>query len=341
MSNPLFKPSRRSFIAGAAASSLLVAAGTKASFAQANDALYEAAKKEGKLLFYASNDPALTGRLVDAFNQDFPGIDVQVVRLATGALGQRYAAEASANAVVADLLQIGDPLFVHDAAAKGWLAPLAGLPNFDNWPAKFKDQYSALIAISPQVLTYNTDLIEPADVPTSWKALIDPKFKGKIISTDFRVGAGQLDWYLLMEKTYGPDFLPAFAAQGIRWVPSNVPGMQLLAAGEAAILAPGLKQVTFALIEKGAPIGNIDLEPTVVHDSLLSLSAKAPNPNAAKLFINYTLTPKAQQVYNKGVNASPLSGLDGVDPIPDSYVETDDAESQKQMGRLLKIFGLT
>jgi ABC-type Fe3+ transport system substrate-binding protein len=334
--------SRRSILLGAASLAGLAAAGVRPSLAQADvDALYEAAKKEGQILFYASNHPDLTGRLVDAFSQDFPGIKVEVVRLATGALGKRYAAEAEAGNVTADLLQLGDPLLIRDAADKGWIAPIDDVPNYAGWPDQFKGPRHALIAISPQVLTYNTDLVPEADVPKAWTDLLDPKFKGQIISTDIRVGAGQLDWYLLMEKTYGTDFLKDFAAQDIRWVPSNLPGMQLLAAGEGAFLAPGLKQVTFSLIEQGAPIANVDLEPTVVHESLIAVSTDAPHPNAARLLLSYFLTPKAQQIYNQGVNASPLAGLENVDPIPSSYIRPDPVESQKQLEHLLDVLGIS
>src|SRR5690606_37764930 len=129
------------------------------------EALYEAAKKEGKLTFYASNHPDLTARLVTLFSEKYPSINVEVVRLATGALGKRYASEAEAGAVVADLLQLGDPILIRDAAEKNWIAPLGDLPNFASWPEAFKTPRSALIAISPQVLTYNTDLIPEDQVP--------------------------------------------------------------------------------------------------------------------------------------------------------------------------------
>lgn len=308
--------------------------------AQSTPALAAAAKAEGKLTFYASNHPDLTARLVTAFNKAHPGINVEVVRLATGPLGKRYAAEAEAGNVTADLLQLADPLLIRDVAAKGYLVPVKDVAGFAAWPDDYKGEFYVVGAISLMTISYNTDLVQGAEVPKTWEDLLHPRFKGQILMADLRHSPATLDWLVLMEKTYGPAFVDKLAAQNIRFVASTVPGTQLMSAGEASILAPNQRQVTFPVIEKGGPVADVVAEPTVAHESFVAISKGAKNPNAARLFLEFMMTVEGQEALNMNVNSSALPNVPNTDKLPASVRRADLEGSIKERARLAAKFGL-
>ena len=82
-----FTTSRRGFISGLGAAAAM--AGLPAAHAQ-NAAptelakLYDAAKKEGRISFYCSNNPVLTARVVKAFNAWRRGDSITVLRWSPG-----------------------------------------------------------------------------------------------------------------------------------------------------------------------------------------------------------------------------------------------------------------
>ncbi|CAH1651996.1 MAG: extracellular solute-binding protein [Chelatococcus sp.] len=318
----------------------IIASCTSMVEAKSSDELASAAKAEGKLTFYASNHPDLTARLVKAFNATYPGISVEVVRLATGPLGKRYAAEAEAGNVTADLLQLADPLLIRDVAAKGYLSPVDNLTGFAAWPADYKNEFYVVGAISLMTISYNTDLVQGEEIPKAWTDLLHPRFKGQILMADIRHSPATLDWLVLMEKTYGPEFVDKLAAQDIRFVASTVPGTQLMSAGEAEILAPNQRQVTFPVIDKGGPVGDVLAEPTVAHESFVAISKGAKNPNAAKLFLEFMMTMEGQEALNMHVNSSALPDVPNTDKLPQSFRRADLENSIKERARLAAKFGL-
>ena len=47
---------------------------------------------------------------------------------------------------------------------------------------------------------------------------------------------------------------------------------------------------------KGSPVEWIALEPVIPEKNLIAISAHAPHPNAAKLFVDFVLSREAQQM---------------------------------------------
>ena len=188
--------SRRRFVRGAAT---LAGAGTFLPlvpgrlFANTDNAVldadivnewYEGAKSEGEVNYYASNNPALSQRMADGFNARYPEVKVNIVRLASGPLGKRYATEADAGNFVADILQLGDPLLIRDGREKGWFTDIDELPAHQAWPGEYKGTHYAVANIFPGTITYNTNLVNDETKPKEWTDLLDPKWKGPILAPD-------------------------------------------------------------------------------------------------------------------------------------------------------------
>lgn len=311
-------------------------------FAKANELpeLASKATSEGELTYYASTNPVLSKKLVELFNKRYPGIKVNVVRLASGPLGRRYASEAEAGDPVADILQLGDALLLEEGYAKGWFADLASLPAYATWPQQYKTAYSAVVSIFPQTITYNTNLVKGENIPTGWESMLDSKWKGRILMADIRNSPNLLEWAMLMQDTYGADFLKQLGNQRPRIVPSTLPGTQMVAAGESAFVLPNLRMVSFSLIEKGAPLDDITPTPTCGLISALAISKKARHPNAARLFSNFILTREAQEVLSAGVACSPLPDVKGALPIPKDYRVMNTKLAIERGPEMLALLGL-
>src|ERR1700752_2272413 len=100
---------RRQFTAGAAATAAASFSITNAE-AQTfggND-LIEAARKEGKIVYYTADFTEPEQELIKAFNKRFPFVRVEMVRAPGGQLITRIRTEASAGKLLADVVNHSD-----------------------------------------------------------------------------------------------------------------------------------------------------------------------------------------------------------------------------------------
>jgi len=329
---------RRRMLRTAATTSLL---GLAAGRALADTAdLYAAAKREGSITYYASAIPTLTARLLQAFGRAYPGIAVTPMRLATGQMAQRYASEAQAGNVVADVIQLADPFLMADAQEKGWIAAIDDLPAYAAFPADFKRKHDVLIGIFPHTIVSNTSMLQASEYPKDWRALLDPKWKGQIILSDPRDNLEVVDWIYTMFDAYGADYLQRMRVQEPKWSASVVPGIQMMIAGEAAVLAPALHQATASFIARGAPV--VDFVPALTsgHETYMAVSAAAPHPNGARLLANFLLTREGQEAYTKDLAASPLPNIPGAVVLGPDYKRSRLPEARAKRPELLALLGL-
>lgn len=299
--------------------------------------LHQKAKPEGRIILYSSQPPAINERLIAAFRTSYPGIDIDVLRLATGPLGRRFEAETSAGAYVADVLQLADPVLIASVGAKGWLAPLGDLPAHDAFPATFKLPHTATVRIDPHTLTINDQNVTSDKAPKSWTDALDPRWKGRILCPDPRISIMLINWAALMIDAYGPDYLARLAAQGIRWLPGQIQGSQLLGAGEADLLLPNQKQVTASLIESGAPLRDVIPSPYAGHEGVVAIPAKAPHPASARLLADFIMSRPGAAVLNRGVSYSPLPDIPGALPMPANYKRLDAQSAAQRQGEILEL----
>ncbi len=327
--------SRRALIG--AAGLLLAGPMTPATAATDLAELHRDARREGRITLYSSQPPAINERLIVAFRTSYPGIDVDVLRLATGPLGRRFETEASAGANVADVLQLADPLLVASTVAKGWLATLGDLPAHEAFPAAFRSSYAATVRIDPHTLTINDQNV-PFDVtPRSWTDALDTRWKGRILCPDLRISIMLINWAALMIDTYGTDYLTRLAAQSIRWLPGQIQGSQLLGAGEADLLLPNQKQVTASFIESGAPLRDVVPGPYAGHEGVVAVPAKAPHPAGARLLANFIMSRPGAAVLNQDVSYSPLPDIPRTLPMPADYKRLDAQRAIQRQAEILEL----
>ena len=156
------RPTRRDILKGsaalgAAAFSTRVSAQAPAAEAP-TPALIEAAKKEGKVVWYTSVDLPLAEKVGKAFETKYPGIAVRVERSGAERVFQRIGQEAASNIRACDVVNSSDAAHMIVWKRDGWLAPYVPEDVAKFYPAEHKDADGtfASFRVTLSVIAYNT-----------------------------------------------------------------------------------------------------------------------------------------------------------------------------------------
>jgi iron(III) transport system substrate-binding protein len=284
-----------------AAAGLTLIAATASAQALGNQELppevVKAAQAEGRIMIYSSEDESQQRFTMAAFEKKY-GIKGSFIRFPTGPLMQRFNTEHDGGRPQADVVSVSSPIpFQMHADRFANLNPRQ-IPNLAQWPqaavkANYLNHTMDIVA-----LVYNTDQLKAADVPKTWADLADPKWKGKFLLTDPQVADNYMGWLDAVERTHGMDLLRKIATQDYKVTPSGASGVQQIAAGAYLFNAPTFTAFSKQLIEKKAPIAIQYLSnPTVISPRSMAISARGPNPNAARLFVNWMLSDEGVRTY--------------------------------------------
>ena len=122
------KISRRHVLAGGAAAAGLLAAPAKVlsqapAASAVTPALIEAAKKEGRVVWYAAMDLPVSQNVAKRFEAKYPGISVRIERTGSERQFQRLAQEYGSKIYAADIINASDAAHFVAWKRNGWLAP--------------------------------------------------------------------------------------------------------------------------------------------------------------------------------------------------------------------------
>lgn len=266
---------------------------------------------------------------------------VQSLRLVTGALASRYAAERSAGVNNAGLITLGDPIFIARGQKAGWFVdfPQSAMPALGKLNPRWFDHGAATSTISILGIAYNENEVGK-DAPKTWTDLLNPKWKGKLLLGDPRSVPSYMALARIWDEKYGDDFLTKLAAQKPTWVPSVVPVTQQLAAGEVPIVAPNVLSVVTPLKREGAPIGLVIPDTTTGNEFVVLISKGTASANAAWCLYNFLFTPKGQEAFTGPVSSSAMGPIGDVPGLPANYIAPRIAELGPIEPKLLKLLGL-
>jgi len=254
--------------------------------------LVAAATAEGHLMIYSGANTEQLERYVAGFEKAYPDIDAEFQRLTGAQTTQRFSTEAAAGITQADIVGTSESSFFDDS--DGWFMDLSqtNLPNYVGWPADAKSNYRAIVTRGVLGLIYNTDMVSPEEAPKVWMDVIDPKWKGNIILADTQSSVNWGGWLKVMHDTFGDSFIQSLAGQDFQVVASAQTGAQQVGAGAKPLNFPSASSFGLSLKAEGAPIEYVYMaEPTVTNRFNFGVAAAAPHPNAAKLFMNWLLSP--------------------------------------------------
>jgi iron(III) transport system substrate-binding protein len=312
--------------------------------AAALDALIKAAKAEGELTYYSAQTENVPRRVSAAFQAKY-GINAKFVRFNSILLQQRFSTDAETGNFAADMIiNSGDSVTYAEAGIKkGWFEPLAtaGVPVVlsGEFPARFNRGVTAIIQLSPWGIAYNSDKVKGADIPKDWPDLLNPKWKGQILLPDPRASDAYIDQWAMIFDKYGESFFAKFREQAPRLYASGVPATQALGAGEGMIQVPTVGPQVQGVKDKGAPVAMMipEMAVGVEQHVTLTLRTKAKNPNAARLFANYVMSPEGNQVFNADPGQAPVYALGT--SLPKDYRSPIPGTAGRK-AEIIKLFGL-
>jgi iron(III) transport system substrate-binding protein len=147
------------------------------------------------------------------------------------------------------------------------------------------------------VIAYNTRIVPAAEAPRTWKDLLAPKWKGKLVTAHPGYSGVIATHVLALSHLLGWDYFRALGQQNVMIVQSAVDPAGVVASGERPVAVNGGDYTFYQSKKAGNPVEIVYPQegvPLVV--SPTAIAAFAPRPNAAKLFTDYTFTKEVQQV---------------------------------------------
>ena len=249
--------------------------------------------------------PELVRALAPVFRQR-TGYEMQVVSAGSGELLQRLRAEAQrpqADVIVslgAATIDANPQLFEPYTPAE-----------YDRvrQDLKLSQRWLPFSAVSETVIAVNTRLVQEADFPTSWAALADPRYRGRIayagadrsgsaftqLATILYVLGEQPGWALFERM------LPNLIITG-----SSGQVIQGVASGEYAI-GMTLEDGALRFIRGGAPVRIIyPSEGAAMLPDAMALVARGPNPQGGKLVLDFITSAEGQRVLVEDTGRRPI-----------------------------------
>ena len=267
-----------------------------------------AAKKEGSVTVYHAQLGAPHWKAVVKAFQDKYGIAVQEFDARASELTERIRVEQTSQHYVADVEFHGDSSILQQRAAD-FIAEHGDIPNAARLRAPFvADKWQVPAWVQVVCMLANTGMVKPEDEPREWKDLLDPKWKGKILTDDMRaVGSGQTVFAVLY-KTYGEGFLEKLIAQKMGVGRDLQDDSRKVARGEYPLFINQI--IAFASPLKGLPVKVITPSDGCPFTPIQGAILKgAPHPNAARLFINHLLEKESQVTYAKAWMGTVTQGV--------------------------------
>lgn len=264
--------------------------------------LIAAAKREGRLsLVYGDGSMNVSnGELVARFNKYY-GLNVDVQFTSGPSMPNMVAniiQQTQARRPASTDLVIGYGNHMINLIDAGAIQK----SDWENWASNIKipgivspDGAAVALQSSTPGIAYNSDVLKGDDIPNSLQDFLLPKWKGRIAGTPYAASFDQVAFGLWgKEKTL--DFGRKFAKQIGGLIRCNEGDR--LASGEFDVLALTCSQGNaLKPAARGAPIGfKLASDAPIVVLLYVAVPTNAVHPNAAKLWINFMLSPEAQKL---------------------------------------------
>ena len=308
------------------------------------EALKAAAREEGKMTLVTGNTSSrsLVPIVRGAFGEQF-GIDVTITGGSGSQHAPRIAAERQAGRYEVDIVILGRSTVGPRLAEPGFMTPIddqlfhPDVLDLSKWwgnrfwyrePEGVEPKYSLAFSVkasqNPIEPTYNTERVTEADIAdinSVWD-FFDDKWKGQIIAlSPLDTGASGTIHVIYAHPEMGPEWLARFYDKefGVTFVSdvrSIVDSIALPGGHAFSIFDQGASSAILALKKEGLPVDawSKNLKEGGVFRTTSSLAwigmmDRAPNPNAAQLFLNWFLTQEGQTALQTLYTTAPNPSL--------------------------------
>ena len=228
-----------------------------------------------------------------------PDIEVEVYRAGTGDLTARIEAEKASGSIEADVLWAADAATFETYAAQGDLAELEDVDTSDIIEeALDAENFYVGTRIIPTVIAYNTEVVDQAELPTSWADLTDPKYAGQLVMPDPAVsGAAAFNASVWKnDPALGEAWITALGENQPMIAQSNGPTSQEIAGGGHPV-GIVVDYLVRDLAAAGSPIDTIyasEGSPYITEPA--GVFADSEKKEAAERYINFLLSVKGQEI---------------------------------------------
>jgi iron(III) transport system substrate-binding protein len=271
--------------------------------------LEQAARAEGRLTWYVAQQDTETAELFGrTFTARHPGIQVDVIRVTGQVAYQRLMLDIKNRTPHCDVFSATDISHMPALKERNELTPFRP-DNFANMRPEFRaladEGWHMPTNAGRWVLIHNSNKVTAAAAPKAWTDLLDPRLKGQVSLAHPAFSGGAGVWVLTLRKAYGWQYFEKLARNNPRIGRSTLDTVSLLSSGECQVGPTWLPGVQRA-VDKGSPITVV--QPTdgvVVMVFPSAIPARAPHPNAARLFMQWMLSEEFSTMLAK----------DGSEPI--------------------------
>lgn len=260
--------------------------------------------QSGELVLYCAADEGICRLLSETFQRE-TGINVLMTRKSSGETYAQLKAEEGQPRGDVWWGGTGDPHL--QAAQEGLTAAyqspmLAELQDWAVRQAETADYRTVGVYAGALGFGYNTELIDPgsADAPKCWADLLDESYRDEIQVANPNSSGTAYTMLATLVQLMGEDE----AFEYMLALDDNI--AQYTSSGSAPIRAAGTGETTIGIVfmhdsvaqaVRGSPLETVaPCEGTGYEVGSMSLIEGGPNPDNAKLFYDWVLTPAAQEL---------------------------------------------
>lgn len=258
------------------------------------------AKREGGFTIYGALGIDRAQILNKLFNERYPDVKVNFVRLTEAELADRVALESRTGRVNSDLA-------LSTVAWMGLLAPALAAYETTTWSefdprfrlGSVKEGWTAIVYESlPTTIAWRTDRVKREDAPKTLQQVADPKWAGRLGTTThlenmmngLMAALGEQPAMALLHK---------LSANRPRLYSSTAALAQGLASGEFDVAFDFSAHRPTLLKSQGAPVDFVFQDPLFATGITFSVVKGAKNPYSAALYMDYLTQARQQEMLDK------------------------------------------
>ncbi len=259
--------------------------------------LIAGAKKEGKVIWYTALAGASYKELARGFEAKY-GVPVEAYRGNSKDLISRVLAEAQAKKFLMDVAESSLPLLMV-MRSMSLLAPF-NLPHLARYLPEAKEDagkgsvYWATDRESYMGFAYKKEKLPASAVPNNYDGLLNPALRGRMAMTTSDTGTRTVG---AMLKIKGEEYLKKLRAQDITLHSVSAQALNdMIISGEVEASPTIFRNHVLVAMQKHAPVAWVPMEVVPASGGSAGISAQAPHPYAAVLFVDFLFSPDGQKI---------------------------------------------
>lgn len=307
-------------LAGAFCAAAMLAGGSAVAASPAyapNPAILAAAKKEGRVVVYSVLSTDAAKPLIADFESLHPDIKVDYDgESGSSETDERFRAEMGAGKPTADVMWSSAMDLQMKLARDGYAATYRS-PHAAKLPGQSIYKYQVYgTTLEPVVFTYNKTLVTGADVPrdhASFARIISEqaeRFNGKVATFDVeKSGVGFM--FAIQDRSQSPVSKSVLAGFGcVNYRPGAGTGAMFRKISSGEYLLGYHMMGAYALSRGRKDLPGLGVvfpsDYTMALTRVMLINKKAARPNAARLWLDYVLSPRGQAVLGNALELFPI-----------------------------------